>query len=59
MRRKTYVVQTYYTSTKTYELLANDADHARKLIGEGYRAGLINIDETFNVSKIYRKERKQ
>lgn len=57
MRRKTYVVFTRYEAVKTYEILAFDAIEAKKLIKDGYRAGLTNIEETFKVEGAYRKEK--
>ena len=56
-RRKTYIVTTKYVSIKKYELLAENVEHAKELINNGYCAGLTDIVETFNIEKVYRKER--
>lgn len=58
MRRKRYIVQTTYKSIKSYEILAESAEKAKQLIREGYRAGCIDIIETFNVDSAFRKETK-
>ncbi len=58
-RRKTYIVATTYTSIKTYEILATNAEEAKQLVRDGYRKQLLDITETFNVESAYRKEKKR
>lgn len=57
MRRKRYIVKTKYVTIKTYELLAENVEHAKELISNGYRAGLTGIEETFDIEQVYRKEK--
>jgi predicted CoA-binding protein len=56
-RRKRYIVTTKYVSVKQYEVLAINADVAKELVKIGHRAGLINVEETFNVENAFRKEK--
>lgn len=56
-RRKRYIVTTKYVSIKQYEVLAINADVAKELVKIGHRAGLINVEETFNVENAFRKEK--
>lgn len=58
MKRELYIVQTTYKIIRKYEILADDAEQAKKFVRCDARADCIDIVETFNVDSAFLKESK-